>query len=340
MNILVVGGTGFLGGAIVNTAVLAGHDVTILSRGISAMPHASKIKRLTCDRHQNLCSLYRRQFDAVFDTCAYAPGAVTRLLDALDLSSLNRYIFISSASVYGDYSRSGLSERVPVHSATDEHLALAARLPARDRSSAAAYGSAYGPLKRDCECVALERLGDRALILRSGLLVGAGDYTDRLTWWVRRIDQGGSIAVPGPPDRPIQLIDVCDAAAFALLGVTKELSGIYNLTSRPISMQTLLSTISCVAESVARFSWIDEKLFLSSGLKPWTEVPLWLPAIDKTLRHFFEINVEKAYDDGLCIRLLDDTLANILKWDRAHRSRSLKCGIPPAKESILLDISS
>lgn len=335
MNVLIVGGTGFLGGAIVRVAVAGGDRVTVLSRRTAGEVGMPDVEILTADRHHDLSVLRGRCFDLVFDTCGYAPDAVDGLLQALEPFE-GRYVFISSASVYGDYARPKLTEDAAAPRATPEHLVLAASLPWKNRAEASAYGKAYGPLKRECECTALERLGDRALILRSGLLVGAGDYTDRLTWWLRRIDTGGQIPVPGPPERPIQLIDVHDAAAFAYRGAVSGLHGVYNLTGRPMAMAALLDAACRIAASEARLVWIDEDQVISSGIKAWTEIPLWLPMKSGPFRHFFEIDVEKAHTAGLQHRALDATLGDILAWDRGRRDQPMTCGMSKAQEDILL----
>ena len=336
MNVLVVGGTGFLGRAVAGAALEAGHTVTIFTRGRTVRDLVSTgLETLVGDRHRDLSALRGRTFDLVVDTCAFAPDAVASLLDALSPAT-GRYAFVSSASVYAEFSRPGLTEEAPASRATPEQLDLARSLPVEERSGAGSYGTAYGPLKRECELAAIERLGDRAFILRSGLLVGAGDYTDRLTWWVRRVDQGGPIPAPGSPQRLVQLIDVRDAARFIVEGAEQELGGLFNLTGRPLPMSTLLDLCRRVAGSDARFTWCPDEAILAAGLEPWSEVPLWLPHSDESFRHFLEIDVEKAFAHGLQVRPLDETLAQILAWERDRRGTPLKAGMPPEKEAALL----
>lgn len=336
MNVLVVGGTGFLGGAVVDAALEAGHRVAIFTRGQTVNPAlGAGFETIVGDRHHDLSALRDRSFDLVVDTCAFAPDAVESLLDAL-FPTIGLYALVSSASVYAGFAEPGLTEQAPTSRATPEQLDLARSLPVERRSSAGSYGTAYGPLKRECELAALERLGDRALVLRSGLLVGAGDYTDRLTSWVRRVDQGGSIPAPGNPQRLVQLIDVRDAARFIVEGAVKGLGGVFNLTGRPLPMSALLDSCHHVAGSDARFVWCPDEAVLAVGLEPWSEVPLWLPHSDESFRHFLEIDTEKAFAQGLQIRPLAETLENILAWDRTRRPTPLKAGMPPEKEAALL----
>lgn len=336
MDVLVVGGTGFLGGAVADAALNAGHRVAIFTRGQTANPAIGPgFETIVGDRHRDLSALTGRSFDLVVDTCAFAPDAVASLLDALS-PTIGRYALVTSASVYTDFTKPGLTEHAPTSRATPEQLDLAQSLPAERRSGAGSYGAAYGPLKRECELVALDRLGDRALILRSGLLVGAGDYTDRLTYWVRRVDLGGLVPAPGDPQRLVQLIDARDAARFIVEGAGQGLGGVFNLTGRPLPMSALLETCRQVAGSDARFVWRPDEAVLAAGLEPWSEVPFWLPHSDESFRHFLEIDTQKAFAHGLRTRPLGETLDNILAWDRTRRATPLKAGMPSEKEAALL----
>jgi 2'-hydroxyisoflavone reductase len=240
-KVLVAGGTGFLGGAIADAALAAGYDVSVLSRGLKATEKPG-IHYVKGDRLGLLETLRGQKFDLAFDTCAFTPNSVKHLLEAIG-EGLNRYVLISSVSVYGDWSKQGLREDDPVPSASEADLQHAVTMEQSSRLDAQSADDAYGRLKRACELTAEHLLGDRAISLRAGLLIGAGDYTDRMTWWVRRIDQGGKLPVPLPKDRPLQVIDVRDAAAFALKVAREGRPGIFNLTSEPFSITQLVETI-------------------------------------------------------------------------------------------------
>jgi 2'-hydroxyisoflavone reductase len=335
MDVLVVGGTGFLGGAVADAARAAGHAVSVFARGRTKREPAPRVETLVGDRFGDMSSLRGRRFDLVVDTCAFSPDAVANLLDALSPTT-GRYALISSISAYADLSKPNMDETAPTSRATAEQLAMARALPAEQRSSAASYGTAYGALKREAELVALSRLGDRALILRAGLLVGAGDYTDRLTYWVRRIDRRGTIPLPGDPERRVQLIDVRDAAAFIVAAGENGVSGIFNLTGRPVSMAAVFEACREVTTSDAQFVWRPEADILAAGLAPWSEVPLWLPSSDAAFRYLLEISTDKAFAGGLKVRPLQETLRNILDWDRGRRATPLKAGMPTEKEALLL----
>lgn len=335
INALVVGGTGFLGGAIVEALVQKGYLVAVLSRGSTSRELPDDVEIIRSDRHSDLSALKGRSFKWVFDTCAFTPDAVSTLLDALD-DKLDRYIFASSISTYGRYETPGITEAAEAADATQEDFDRAADVPDSDRGSAAAYGPSYGPLKRACERVAEKRMGDRATALRIGLIVGKGDYTDRLTWWVRRIDEAGrskdrTVLAPLPADRPVQILDVRDAAEFAVVCAEDNLGGIWNVNGEVMPMCDLLGAISSVTSSMGEVHWITPDAFSAAGADPWTDVPLMAPDIP-AFRHFLEVDASRARAAGLKSRPLKETLQPLATWDRSRRDVDLICGLSAEKE--------
>lgn len=317
----------------------AGHETTVLSRGETRRPLPKGAGTICADRYEDLRAIEGRDFDWVFDSCAYTPDAVHPLLDAVG-ERLTRYVMISSLSAYGSFSKLGLTEADPVPDVTEDDLAVARGVPAAERASAFAYGSSYGPLKRACEIAAEKRLGDRATVLRAGLLVGAGDYTDRLTWWARRIDEAHSVRrrvpAPSPAERAVQFVDVRDAALFALRCAEKELSGLWNVTGRPMPLAELLNALIRVTRSPAEVVWIDETTVIEAGIKPWTDLPLTAP-VRPEFQHFLEVDSERAHAAGLRCRPLDETLLPLIAWDRDRREQPLKCGLTAEQEASLMD---
>jgi 2'-hydroxyisoflavone reductase len=326
---LVVGGTGFLGAEIVRALHDAGHAVTTLTRRLA--PHPG-IASLSADRFGPLDALKGRHFDHVFDTCAYIPEAVTHLLDALTAPP-DRYVMVSSVSAYPDFSTSARAESDEVPTATEDDLAPYRAVPFADRGRVPMNPESYGPLKRACELAATDRLGPAAILLRAGLIVGAGDRSDRLTWWVRRIDQGGRI--PVPQDRPIQCIDVRDLAGFAVHAAASGASGVFNVTSQPFPLAILLDTTRALSGSDATFVPLSDETLLNAGIGPWMNLPLWLPDTPE-YRHFFAVPTLRASAAGLRIRPLADTLQPLLEWDRTRRDIALQCGLTAGQEAALL----
>ncbi|MFS8184375.1 NAD-dependent epimerase/dehydratase family protein [Pseudovibrio denitrificans] len=339
MRVLVVGGTGFLGGALTETFASAGHEVSVLVRGNTNRSLPTGVKAITADRHGDLSILQEQQFDWAFDTCAFEPDSVRHLLEALG-DKLQRYVFISSISAYGTFTKPLLNEQDAVPLPTEDDLALARNLEPQDRSSAHSYGASYGRLKHACELAAADMLGDRVTSLRVGLLVGVGDYSDRLTWWVRRIDQATAdkpeVPAPAPATRNVQMIDVRDVAEFALACAEEKRGGVWNVTSAPKQLGDMLQQIISVSDSPARLKWVDEEHILEADIQPWTDLPVMIPsASDYT--HFMNVDTAQAETAGLTCRPLSETLEPLLAWDRTRRDVPLKCGLSAEQEAALLE---
>ena len=269
------------------------------------------------------------------DTCAFAPEAVASLLDALS-PAIGRYALVTSVSVYADFKAPGVSEDSPASRATPEQLEMARALPPEQRSTAASYAKAYGPLKRECELVALERLGERALILRSGLLVGAGDYTDRLTSWVRRVDQGGAIPAPGDPQRLVQLVDVRDAARFIVEAAERNSAASSTSPAAPSRSPTSWRPSAASLVPMRASSGAPTRRCSPQGWNPGPRFPSGCPTRTKPSGIFWRSTSSKAFAHGFKPRPLDETLRQILAWDRTRRDTPLKAGMPPEKEAALL----
>lgn len=327
MRILVVGGTGFLGGAMASAARAGGHVVTTLSRRAGGPDHIS------ADRSEPLLDLRHHAFDVVLDSCAYTPSMVTHVLDAVG-PDLHHYGLISSVSAYSDMSDPDTNEGDPSRPATDEERAIT--LPADKRTDAAAYGATYGPLKRSCEDTLVDRIGKRAHLVRVGLLVGPGDYTDRLTWWVRRMDQGGTVPVPRPMGAPIQVIDARDAAAYCVSAAQRGDSGITNLTGPMISRADILARIADITGNKTALEWLPHGAFAQHDTAYWTDLPLMVSPEWGTLAGMLAINTDRAQGRGLALRPLDETIADVLAWDRTRRDTPLACGMVAAQEVALL----
>ncbi|TBR37509.1 epimerase [Marinomonas agarivorans] len=332
MKVLVLGGTGFLGGAITQAALTKGFDVDVVTRQ-SKRSENPKLTYLLGDRYDDLSSL-NHSYDLIFDTCAYETNAIKAVLARINLESLERYVFISSTSAYQEYHVPKLSEEKEVNGASQQDLDLANSLPNSKKTSAYSYGSSYGPLKRECEIFLEKSLGNKAIMLRSGLLVGAGDYSDRLTWWVRRVDLAGNVVCPKPQDGNVQLIDVRDAAEFAVDAAISRCSGIYNLAGHQVSFGSLMNKILYKTANRATLKWVSLHAFTKHNLSPWTDVPLALPEVE-ALKNFFDISTEKAQKVGLKLRPIEETIQNILEWDRENRDRPLKCGYDLKTEQVI-----
>lgn len=302
MKLLILGGTVFVGRHLVDAALGAGHDVTLLHRGRHPSHRPHDVRELVGDREGDLSALDGWRGDAVIDTCGYVPRIVARTLDAL--GPVEHYTFVSSGSAYADLSTGPITEDDPVHEPPPPGV--------EDPS-----GEHYGPLKAGCERVVQERLGERVLVQRAGLIVGPHDPTDRFTYWVRRMSQDGPILAPDVAGAPVQVIDARDLAAWSVRCVEANVTGIFNVAGqRGITFGQVLECARDVAANDPEVRWVPEQQLLDAGVEPWTELPLWLPAAFEA-GGMMQMDTTSAQHQGLQWRPLRDTVVDTLAWDRA-----------------------
>jgi nucleoside-diphosphate-sugar epimerase len=194
-------------------------------------------------------------------------------------------------------------------------------------------------LKAGVERAAESVLGERAVILRPGVILGPGEYIGRLPWWLRRFERGDTVLGPGDPNREIQPIDVRDVAGFALLTARQRLTGAYNLAA-PIGAATFGALLAACAEvtgSEASTMWVPDDLLDSFGVQQWTELPLW-----RTTLGAWQVDPSRARAAGLVCRPLRETVADTWAWlvsggAPVNHPRWLEHGIDAAKERAILD---
>jgi 2'-hydroxyisoflavone reductase len=321
MRILVLGGTVFLGRAITDAAIARGHRVTHFNRGRSGAPDA-RVETLTGDRTAGLEALHGRSWDGVIDTSGYLPQVVRRSAEALR-DATRRYLFVSSISAYAG-----------PHFGEDADVAAPP-----DPLPDAMTPETYGGLKGACEAAVRASFGDGALVIRPGLIVGPRDPTDRFTWWPWRIAHGGRVAAPGRAARTVQFIDVRDLARWSVGLLEREARGTFNATGprTPVAMSDLLEACRAVSRSDAAIEWIDEAFLAGSGVKPWIELPLWVPESDPHASGFMSVPIERALDAGLAFTSLEDTVADTLAWARTRAGDHVwKAGLAEEKERALV----
>lgn len=194
LRILILGGTGFTGPFQVRYALSRGHKVTVFNRGKTHPGELPKEgEQLIGDRNGQLDALKGRKWDVVIDIPTSLPVWVRDAAQILK-GNVDRYVFISTISVYSDYSKPGMDESGPLakYEGADAMKETQATL------LASKYGL-YGPLKVLSEQEAEKWFPGKALIIRPGLIVGPGDESDRFTYWPVRIDRGGEILAPALP---------------------------------------------------------------------------------------------------------------------------------------------
>ncbi|MBP0448859.1 MULTISPECIES: NAD-dependent epimerase/dehydratase family protein [unclassified Kitasatospora] len=297
MRLLLLGGTEFVGRAVAEEALARGWEVTVFHRGTHAPPEG--VRALHGDRRAEggLAALAEGEWDAVVDTWSGAPSAVrdsARLL----AGRTGRYAYVSSRSVYAYPSPAGADEGAAVVEGSPD----AGEVP-------------YAQAKRGAELALLDALGDRALLVRAGLILGPYENIGRLPWWLGRIARGGPVLAPGPRDLALQYIDGRDLAVWTLDALAAGLGGAYDLVSPSghATMGGLLEACVRATGSDAELRWTEAGPILAAGIEPWSDLPVWIPPgeLHDTMHGS---DVSKAVAAGLRCRPVAETVADTWAW--------------------------
>ena len=326
-TLLVLGGSGFVGPAVVREGLARGFDVTTFHRSATGQTHPD-IDTIRGDRLDpaSLAPLRERHWDLVVDTWSEAPRAVRDSARALS-DHAGRYVYISSESVYRPPPPRGADESAPTVDGDPD-----------------AEATGYAEDKRGGEVAVEQAFGDRALLARAGIILGPYEDVGRLTWWLGRMARGGEVLCPGPPDLPLQYVDARDLAAFAIDAATAGHSGPFNVVSRRghATMGALLESCRSVAGATdATLTWVAPEFIAAAGIEPWTELPVWLPD-DHEYAGMHDSDVERAHGAGLRCRPVADTVRDTWDWLSALtappplRAGSMPAGLAPEREREVL----
>lgn len=321
LKVLVLGGTKFLGPAVVKAAKSRGHAVTIFTRGFLEKLYGEEfegVERLHGNRDpekfadeegksgpKGLEQLKGRKWDVILDTSGKIPELVKASSELL-ADSCKYYLFISSMVAYK-------TDSIPNADETSPRL---------EPGDTCIWGD--GVLKKTlCEPEVQKVFGDRACILRPGYIIGGGDDTDRFNYWPLRIKRGGEILAPGTPDDPMQIIDVRDLAEFMVHCGEQRTGGVMNVLGpqKPYRWGDVLETCRRVAKSDAKFTWVDWEFLKSQGLEEG-DAPIWMSPTPE-FAGFFTKNNDRALKAGLKLRPLADTMSDIItRYDAEMKKRS------------------
>jgi len=263
MQILVLGGTRVVGRHLVQAALARGHAVTLFNRGRTDDALFPEAEHLHGDRDGHLEALDGRHWDAVVDTCGYVPRVVRQSVDRLR-GSVGRYLFVSTISVYEDLPDPGADEDAPLRTLDDPTVQTVT--------------------------------GENATVVRPGMVVGPHDHTDRYTYWLVRVRQGGAVLVPGVPERPVQRIDARDLGAFMVHLLERDTPGVFQAVG-------------------------PDHRWTSRDVMDVCE---------------FALDVGRAVAGGLTFRPALDTARDTLRWRGDVALEDLAVGLAPAREAALL----
>lgn len=314
VNLLILGGTSFLGPAIVASAQARGWKVTLFNRGRTNPGLFPDLEQVLGDRDPDngdgLAKLAAtitagRTWDAVIDTSAYTPRIAKASAELLK-PVVRHYILVTTVNVY--------AEGMPAH--VDESAPLAPPPAAGEEN---VTNETYGPLKAACERAVSAVYGERATMLRPGLIVGPGDPTDRFTYWPARMARGGEVLVPKaerPSEVEVSFIDVRDLGDFACTCAEGGHGGAYNCAGPDgaLTMDGLLWGCRAAFGNAVTFVPVGEPWLLEQGVRPWMGLPLWIPSTMASEATMGSISRRRAVDGGLLFRPLADTARDTAAW--------------------------
>jgi 2'-hydroxyisoflavone reductase len=336
MRLLVLGGTRFLGRAIVDDAISRGYDVTTFSRGLSGHTRPGA-EALHGDRtsFEDLLQLAEREWDAVIDTSTIAPAHVAASAQLL-AGHVDHYTYVSTESVYRDQPREPVTEESAILDCPPDATGTIETL-------------GYGELKAGCERAVQEAMPGRNLIARPGLIVGPHENVGRLPWWLTRIAQGGPVLAP-PTDSKLRMTDARDLAAWMTSNTRRGISGVVNVPGPEGT--TFGDLLAACAEVTApqrgdglELRPVPDPVLLEAGVEPWMELPMWAPGIP-SLAAIWEVSGGRALRTGIRYRPLMDTVSDTWHW-LTHEAASLDrpvsafprmpgIGIDPGREQEIL----
>jgi 2'-hydroxyisoflavone reductase len=331
LRILILGGTGFTGPYQVRYALSRGHKVTTFNRGKTHPGELPKeVEQLIGDRDGQLDALKGRKWDVAIDNPTTLPVWVRDAAEILK-GNVERYVFISTISVYADTSK-GADEMAPLanYEGADPYKETLQAMKASGYKT-------YGPLKALSEKEAEKWFPGKTLIIRPGLIVGPRDETDRFTYWPVRIERGGEVLAPGTTNDPVQFIDARDLAEWTIRMVENRETGIYNATgpAKPLVIEEMLDQIKGAFNSDATFTWVPADFLEKQKVEAWSDMPVWTGEESGMAR----TNITRALAKGLTFRPLAETARDTLTWFKSQpqdRQSKLRAGLTPEREAEVL----
>jgi len=324
LKILVLGGTGFIGPHIVRAALARGHEVSLFNRGRSNTDLFPGLKKLAGDRDGGLDVLKSDEWDVAVDNSGYVPRLVRDSAEVLK-DRVGRYLFTSSTSAYDE--TTGLYP-----------LAPGSKTITWSNPGSEDVGKYYGEFKAQCERIVEGIYAERATLVRPTYIVGPGDRSQRFTWWVERVSNGGDVLAPGDPDTSFDLIDVRDLADFYIRLLEDDRSGTFNASGPAgrLSFGGMLHGIRALTAKPVNFHWVDAAFLKEQGVDGH-DMPMWPDFFDGITELMSEN--QSSIDVGLAFRPLSKTASDTLDWYRklpADKQIFTRAGIDPDKEARVL----
>jgi 2'-hydroxyisoflavone reductase len=329
MKLLIIGGGKFVGRATVEVALAKGHSVTVFNRGKTTTDVLPGVEWIKGDRDGDLAELAGKSWDAVIDVCAYYPRQVEALLKALR-GLMGHYTLVSTVAVYANFDEPERDESGPM-------------LAPIDGAEEKFTSETYGPFKVMCEKAALDFGPASTLFIRPGIIVGPYDPTGRFNYWVQRIAAGGEMLVPGGPDAPLQVIDARDLAQWMVEKTEARTAGAFNAVGprHPITWSGMIETATLALGAHIEPIWVGDAFVEEQKAAEQGQLPLYIARDNPRFRHMFRVSGKLAFENGLVLRPLSETVRDTALWlGGPHSADAKKVGLSLEREAQLLAIWS
>ncbi len=307
LNILILGGTSFLGPHQIAYAMDRGHSITTFTRG-KTRPTVHQelfdnVNMLIGDRADDLSALENGSWDVVIDNSGHnvewTKSTAALLKDRVDL-----YVYTSSTGVFYPYLDSDTRENVEIlleepEGVTDEDMKIE-------------YW--YGVMKANSELAARKEFGDdRTIVVRPTYMIGPADKSNRFIHWPVRLSRGGDILVPGKEQDPVQYADVRDIAGWMIRLIEEKKAGTYNGVGpeAPQTMPEFVREAGGAFDVSSNYVQVDDYEFLKEH-----DVEHIVPWIMPEGNNYgsARINNEKALATGLTLRPPRETVRDTYDW--------------------------
>ncbi|UJH69856.1 SDR family oxidoreductase [Ornithinimicrobium sp. INDO-MA30-4] len=320
-GVLVLGGTQFVGKHLVEHLLALDLEVTLCNRGKSDPGAYPQLPRLVGDRDGDMSAI-AGDWDTVYDVSGYTPAQLEN--SAQHLNPEVHYVFVSTVSVYSDLSVGGVNEESPVH-----------QTPLGEISEDPV--TAYGELKSLGEDVIRQRFANHTII-RPGIIAGADDPTDRVTYWASRFAERGAHVIPSEADNSaIQFTDVRDLGAFMAAVHGVPLRRALNIVGLPTTLGAFVDEVVATSGSGATRAEFTPAQLAELEVKPWKDLPMWLPIDEPDRAGLFAVDGSAARSLGLVNRPFAETIQAINEWvDRERMLFDPKVGLTAVREQELL----